>query len=199
MTRSGPCFYSEGIDSCRKLSTVKYWIINWFLSENSQVTQRDKGQMARLSTARDWMEGYKCIFEMKSWPINVLMTWKWGLFQRHVCTIQYIGSYPPPPPGGTTDDVATIPFHLSLSSAALRESPNPIPVHSLMISSHSSVFLSFLLLSLSPAELSSPCPRILRWDSVSLPWLGDHHALQLHPGFCCEPSRLSHGLCRKYL
>ena len=66
----------------------------------------------------------------------------------------------------------------------------------------SSVFLSFLLLSLSPAELSSPCQRILRcghtiWVSVSLPWLGDHHALRLHSGFCCEPPRLSHGLCRK--
>ena len=24
------------------------------------------------------MEGYKCIFEMKSWPIDVLMTWKMG-------------------------------------------------------------------------------------------------------------------------
>ena len=93
MTRSGRCFYSEGIDSCRKLSTVKYWIINWFLPENSQITWRDKGQVVRLSTAGDWMEGYKCIFEMKSWPIDVLMTWKWGLFQRHVCTIQYIGSY----------------------------------------------------------------------------------------------------------
>ena len=66
----------------------------------------------------------------------------------------------------------------------------------------SSVFLSFLLLSLSLAELSSPCQRILRcghatWVSVSLPWLGDHHALQLHTGFCCEPPRSSHGLCRK--
>ena len=66
----------------------------------------------------------------------------------------------------------------------------------------SSVFLSFLLLSLSLAELSSPCQRILRcghtiWVSVSLPWLGDHHALQLHSGFCCEPPRSSHGLCRK--
>ena len=29
---------------------------------------------------------------------------------------------------GTTDDVATIPFHPSLSSGALRESPNSIPV-----------------------------------------------------------------------
>ena len=66
----------------------------------------------------------------------------------------------------------------------------------------SSVFLSFLLLSLSLAELSSPCQRILRcghtiWVSVSLQWLGDHHALQLHSGFCCEPPRSSHGLCRK--
>ena len=66
----------------------------------------------------------------------------------------------------------------------------------------SSVVLSFLLLSLSPAELSSPCQRILRcghtiWVSISLPWLGDHHALQLHSEFCCEPPRSSHGLCRK--
>ena len=81
------------------------------------------------------------------------------------------------------------------------QTPSPsIPWCNLPISS--SIFPSFLLLSLSPAELSSPCPRILRcdhtiWVSVSLPWLGDHHALQLHSGFCCEPSRSSHGLCRK--
>ena len=67
----------------------------------------------------------------------------------------------------------------------------------------SSVFLSFLLPSLSPAELSSLCPRILRcghtiWVSFSLPWFGDHHTLQLHSGFCCEPPHSSHGLCRKY-
>ena len=37
---------------------------------------------------------------------------------------------------GTTDGVETIPFHPSLSSAALKESPNPIPIHSLMLSSH---------------------------------------------------------------
>ena len=46
---------------------------------------------------------------------------------------------------GTTDDVATIPFHPSLSSAALRESPNPIPVHSLMLSSHLFFCLPLLL------------------------------------------------------
>ena len=92
---------------------------------------------------------------------------------------------------GTTDDVATILFHPSLSFAALRDSLNPsIPWCYLPISS--SVFLSFLLHSLSPAELFSPCPRILRcghtiWVSFSLPWLGDHHALQLYSGFCCEP------------
>ena len=37
---------------------------------------------------------------------------------------------------GTIDDVATMPFHPSLSSADLKESPNPIPVHFLMLSSH---------------------------------------------------------------
>ena len=68
----------------------------------------------------------------------------------------------------------------------------------------SPAFLSFLFLSLSPAELPSPCHRILRcdhtiWVSVSLPWLGDNHALQLHwiSGFCCEHPRSSHGICKK--
>ena len=104
---------------------------------------------------------------------------------------------------GTTDDVATVPLHPSLSSAALRESPNSIPVHSLMLSSDLFfLFLSFLLLSMSPAELSSPCQRTLRCGhtisfSASSPWLRHHHALQLHSGFCCDPPRSSDGLCRK--
>ena len=76
------------------------------------------------------------------------------------------------------------------------QTPSPsVPWCYLPISS--SVFLSFLPLTLSPAELSSPCQRILRcghtiWVSVSLPY-----ALQLHSGFCCVPLRSSHGLCRK--
>ena len=37
---------------------------------------------------------------------------------------------------GTTDDVATIYFHLSLSSSALMVSPNSIPVQSYKLSSH---------------------------------------------------------------
>ena len=53
------------------ISSFKYWISNWFLSENNKITWRDKGQVARLSTAGDWMEDYKCILEMKSWPIDV--------------------------------------------------------------------------------------------------------------------------------
>ena len=53
---------------------------------------------------------------------------------------------------GTTDDVATIPFHPSLSFAALRESPNPIPVHSLMLSSH-----LFFCLPLLLAPFTVPC------------------------------------------
>ena len=83
--------------------------------------------------------------------------------------------------------------------------PNPFPsIPWCYLPISSSVFLSFLLLSLYTAELSSPCQRILRcahtiWVSVSLPWLGDHHALQLRSGFWCEPPRSSHGLCRKCL
>ena len=53
---------------------------------------------------------------------------------------------------GTTDDVATILFHPSLSSAALRESPNPIPVHSLMLCSH-----LFFCLPLLLAPFTVPC------------------------------------------
>ena len=53
---------------------------------------------------------------------------------------------------GTTDDVATIPFHLFLSSAALMDSPNPIPVHSLMLSSHLYVCLPLFL-----APFTVPC------------------------------------------
>ena len=53
---------------------------------------------------------------------------------------------------GTTDDVAAIPFHPSLSSAAFRESPNSIPVHSLMLSSHLFFCLPRLL-----APFTVPC------------------------------------------
>ena len=88
---------------------------------------------------------------------------------------------------------------LPLPSGNLQTPCPSIPLCYLPISS---VFLSFLLLSLFPAELSLPCQRILRcshtiWVSVSLPWLGDHHALQLLSRFCCEPPGSSHGLCRK--
>ena len=53
---------------------------------------------------------------------------------------------------GTTDDVATIPFNPFLSSVALRESPNTIPVHSLMLSSH-----LFFCLPLLLAPFTVPC------------------------------------------
>ena len=78
--------------------------------------------------------------------------------------------------------LSTIPC-LPLPSGNLQTPLPSIPWCYLSISSF--IFLSFLLLPLSPAELSSPCPRILRcghtiWVSAALPWLGDHHALQLH-------------------
>ena len=87
--------------------------------------------------------------------------------------------------------LSTLPC-LPLPSGSLQTTFPSIPWCCLPISS--CVFFSSLLISLSPAELSSPCPRILRcchtiWVSVSLPWLGDHHAFQLHSGFCCEPPR----------
>ena len=93
----------------------------------------------------------------------------------------------------------TIPC-LSLPSGNHRTPFLSIPWCYIPISSF--VFLSFLLLSLSPAELSSTCQSILRcghtiWVSISSPWLGDHHALQLQSGFCCKPPRSSHSLCRK--
>ena len=53
---------------------------------------------------------------------------------------------------GTADDVATILFYPSLSSAARRESPNPIPVHSLMLSSYLFFYLPLLL-----APFTVPC------------------------------------------
>ena len=82
---------------------------------------------------------------------------------------------------GTTDDVATIPFHSSLSSAALRESPNHIPVHSLMLSSH-----LFLCLPLLLAPFTVPCRIVVAMPGDLEMWpyhqsfrfftmLGDHH------------------------
>ena len=53
---------------------------------------------------------------------------------------------------GTIDDVATRPFHPSLTSAALRESPNPIPVQSVMLSSY-----LFFCLRLLLAPFTVPC------------------------------------------
>ena len=103
---------------------------------------------------------------------------------------------------GITGDVATMPFRPSLSSTAHRQSLNSIPVHFFVLSYHLLFCLPLLLVpSLSPAELSSPCQRILRcghtiWVTVSLPWLGDHHA---QSGFYWEPLRSSHGLCIKCL
>ena len=38
---------------------VKYWNINWFLSESNKISWRDNGQVVRFSTAGDWMESNK--------------------------------------------------------------------------------------------------------------------------------------------
>ena len=54
-----------------------------------------------------------------------------------------------------TNDVATIRFHPFLLSAALRESPNPIPVHSLMLS-----YNLFFCLPLLLAPFTVPCRTV---------------------------------------
>ena len=67
----------------------------------------------------------------------------------------------------------------------------------------------FFSLPLLLAPFTAPCRTVFAMPEdlemwpyhlsfCFLPWLGDHHALQLHSGFCCEPPRSSHGLCRKY-
>ena len=102
---------------------------------------------------------------------------------------------------GTTDDVATIPFYPSLSSAALRESPNPIPIHSLMLSSH-----LFFCLPLLLAPFTVPCRTVFSMPEDLEMWPLSFHfftmvrrssCTPLHSGFCYKPPHSSHGLCRK--
>ena len=102
----------------------------------------------------------------------------------------------------TTDDVATIPFHPSLFSAALRESPNSIPVHSFMSSSQ-----LFFCRPLLLAPFTVPRQNCLRhargsWDvaiSSEFPFFTMVRRSSWTPvAFCCEPPRSSHGLCRKF-
>ena len=101
---------------------------------------------------------------------------------------------------GTTDDVATIPFHPSLSSAPFRESPNPIPVHSLMLSSH----LFFCLL----APFADPCKIVFAMpeDIEMWPYYLSFRFFTIVRRSSCtpvafwillRPPRSSNGLCRK--
>ena len=64
---------------------------------------------------------------------------------------------------------------------------------------------SLLLSSFHSYSLHGPCRITFTmlentiWVAFSSPWLGDHYTLELHTGFCCEPPRVSHYLCRKCL
>ena len=102
---------------------------------------------------------------------------------------------------GTTDDVPTIPFHYPLSSTALRESPNPIAVHSLMLFSH-----LFFCLPLLLAPFTVPCRTVFAMPEDLEMWpyrLSFRFFTMVRRSsctpiaFCCEPPRSSHGLCRK--
>ena len=105
---------------------------------------------------------------------------------------------------GTTDDVATIPFHPSLSSTALRESPNPIPIHFLMLSSHLFFCLPLVLVPFTvPCRIVFAMPEDLEMWSYHLSFhfftMVWRSSFKLHSGFCCKPPSSSHGLCRKCL
>ena len=103
--------------------------------------------------------------------------WKWCLISSHLSplTSEVVGA----PQMTLQQYLSTLPC-LPLPSGNLQTPSLSIPWGYLPVSS--SVVLSFLLISLSLAELSSPCQRILRcghtiWDSVSLPWLGDSNCI----------------------
>ena len=82
--------------------------------------------------------------------------------------IHFISSYQSPNLGGrrgTTNDVVAINFHPSLSSAALRESSNSIPIHSLMLSSH-----LFFCLPLFLSPFTVPCRIVFAMPGVMWPY-----------------------------
>ena len=102
---------------------------------------------------------------------------------------------------GTTNDVATIPFHPSLSSATLRESPNPIPVHSLILSSH------LFCLPLFLAPFTVPCRIVFAMPEELEMWpyhLSFRFFTMVRRSLCTPiafwillRTSSSHGLCRK--
>ena len=136
---------------------------------------------------------------LNAYVISTIISWAGSinLIISHLSplTFEVIGA-----PKMTLQQYISILPCLPLHSGSLQTPFPSIPWCYLPISSF--VILSFLLLSLSLVELSSPCQRNLRcghsiWVFVSLLGLGDHHALQLHSWFCCEPPPSSHILCRK--
>ena len=137
----------------------------------------------------------KCLKNFFGQVSSHIFRFKWNSSHLSPLTSEVVGA----PQVTLQQYLSTLPC-LPLPSGNFQTPFPSIPWCYLPISS--SVFLSFLLLSLSPVELSLPCLRIWRcghtiWVSHSLPWLGEYHALQLHSGFCCEPPHSSHGLCRK--
>ena len=74
---------------------------------------------------------------------------------------------------GTTDELATIPFHLVLFSAALVELAKSIPVHSLILLSHLFFYLPLLLSFTVPCRIVFAKPEDLEtWpDHLSFHFL----------------------------
>ena len=57
------CSHLDGEFSCRWIiSSVKHWVIVWFLPENKKKSWKDNGEAVRLSTAGYWID--------ESWPTD---------------------------------------------------------------------------------------------------------------------------------
>ena len=68
---------------------------------------------------------------------------------------------------GTTDEIATIPFHFVLFSAALVELAKSIPVHSLILSSHlSELQIIFTMVSVVTKENFNPFSNLISPFSI---------------------------------
>ena len=104
---------------------------------------------------------------------------------------------------GTTDEFVTFHFHLVLFSAALVEMAKPIPVHSLILSSH-----LFLCLPLFLIPFTVPCRVVFAKPEnqkhgqtilASVSWSGSgvRHTLQWLLGSFCELPHSWHDPCKK--
>ena len=141
------------------------WVFDWIIPPfrlRHLAHKRPKDLVNKISGTPfelgSWYLAYRSLCPRCTWPDSSHLS---------PLTLEVVGA-----PQMTLQQYLSILPCLPLPSRNLQTPFSSIPWCYLPISS--SVFLSFLLLSLSLAELSSPCQRILRcghtiWVSLSLP------------------------------